>query len=66
MGGLFGNSNNAMPNVPEPQKTAEPSEIGTQRKAEDKALFGGKPELKNPKGGVPKPVATGGTGLKVM
>lgn len=48
-----------------PEKTAEPTEVGTARTAEDEALFGGIPDLR-----VDRSVASGGnttgTGLKVM
>lgn len=32
--------------LPPPEKTAEPGEIGGKRKAEDKTLFGGVPDLR--------------------
>lgn len=45
--------------LPPPEKTAEPAEIGSLRKAEDETLFGGVPDLRTPT----TPALTASTGL---
>lgn len=52
--------------VPDPQETADPTEIGGARKAEDKALFGGTPDLRTSRNSTPAAVANSGSGLKLM
>ncbi len=65
--GIFGGKKSSVVNqtVPEPQKTAEPDEIGSARKAEDEDLFGSStPDLR-----VDRPstgTVAGGSGLKLM
>lgn len=54
--------------TPEPEKTAEPSEIGDARRAEDQELFGegGTPQLRVDRAGTPASVGASGSGLKLM
>lgn len=52
--------------VPSPQPTAEPTEVGDVRKAEDEELYGGVPDLRVARTSTPASVSTGGAGLKLM
>jgi hypothetical protein len=52
--------------TPEPQKVADPQEIGGARKAEDKTLFGGIPDLRVDRNSAPAAVNTGGAGLGTL
>lgn len=53
-------------NVPDPEKTADPQQIGSGRKAEDQALFGGAPDLRVDRTSNPASLAAAGSGLKLM
>jgi hypothetical protein len=50
----------------QPEKVAQPDEIGAGRKAEDEALFGGVPDLRVDRSAVSGGAAAGGSGLKTM
>lgn len=53
--------------VPDPEATADPSEIGDARKMEDEALFGSEsPDLRVNRNGTPAGVEASGSGLKLM
>lgn len=49
----------------QPQKTADPQEIGAPRKAEDQTLFGGIPDLRVDRSTTSGGVGAGGSGLNV-
>lgn len=49
-----------------PEATAEAAAVGSARKKEDKALFGGVPNLRVDRSSVKGGVGAGGSGLKVM
>lgn len=51
--------------VPEPEQTAEPTEVGSARDAEDDTLFGGTPDLRVDRS-TPAAVTNGGSGLNLM
>lgn len=51
--------------TPEPQKVADPQQIGSARKAEDQTLFGGIPDLRVDRAAAPAALNTGGAGLSV-
>jgi hypothetical protein len=65
---LFGGGGDqkVVKDMAEPEKTAEPDEVGAARKAEDEELFGGVPELRVDRSATSGGVAASGTGLKVM
>lgn len=50
---------------PQPQKVADPQQIGEARKAEDKTLFGGIPDLRVDRSTTSGGVGAGGSGLNV-
>lgn len=52
--------------VPQPEKTAEPSQIGGTRKAEDEQLFGTEGQTLRVDRNVPASVGQSGSGLKLM
>lgn len=52
--------------VPSPQPTADPTPVGDVRKAEDKELYGGTPDLRVARTQTPSSVTSGGAGLKLM
>jgi hypothetical protein len=51
--------------VPQPEQTAEPTQIGQTRKAEDTSLFGGVPDLRVDRT-TPAAVTNAGSGLALM
>lgn len=51
--------------TPQPEKTADPTEIGDARKAEDETLFGGIPDLRVDRSAAPTSMPAGGAGLAV-
>jgi hypothetical protein len=51
--------------TPQPQKTADPQEIGAARQAEDQTLFGGIPDLRVDRSTTGGGVGAGGSGLNV-
>lgn len=51
--------------IPQPEKVAEPSEIGDARKAEDETLFGGVPDLRVDRSVTSGGTTADGTGLKL-
>lgn len=51
--------------VPNPEATAEPTQIGNARKKEDDELFGGVPDLRVDRS-TPTSVASSGAGLNLM
>lgn len=71
MGALFGGApkQNKVVNqtVPDPEETADPTDIGGARKVEDESLFGStSPELRTNRAVTPPAVTSGGSGLKLM
>lgn len=70
MGALFGGmgqNKTVNQTVPDPEQTAEPTDIGGGRKAEDESLFGSSsPDLRVNRSGTPPSVETSGSGLKLM
>jgi hypothetical protein len=52
-------------NVPEPEKTAEPSQVGSARDQEDQDLFGGVPDLRVDRS-TTGTNTTAGSGLNLM
>lgn len=57
----------AMPEVPEPEQTAEAQEIGGARKAEDDALFGEAGQsLRVDREAIGTGATSGGAGLRMM
>jgi hypothetical protein len=50
----------------EPDKTADPVDIGNNRKAEDKTLFGGIPDLRVDRSAAPASIPAGGAGLGTL
>lgn len=65
---IFKQPKAAKPMTPtaEPEETAEPTEIGAARKAEDEALFGGEQSLRVNTDTVGQGAVAGGTGLRMM
>lgn len=67
---IFGNKAAAaqpMPTVPQPEKTAEPQDIGAGRKVEDESLFGSEGQsLRVNREAVGTGATAGGTGLRMM
>ncbi len=55
----------AKPN-PEPEKPAEPEEIGKARAAEDEELFGGVPDLRTDRSISSGGAGAGGAGPQIM
>ncbi len=51
--------------VPEPEKTAEPTDVGSARDQEDKDLFGGVPDLRVDRNSTGTNTAAG-SGLNLM
>jgi hypothetical protein len=51
--------------TPQPEKTADPQQVGAQRKAEDQTLFGGIPDLRVDRSAAPPSLPAGGAGLSV-
>lgn len=51
--------------TPQPEKTADPLEVGVAREAEDQTLFGGQPNLSVNRDTVAPGVVAGGTGLRM-
>ncbi len=54
--------------IPEPEKTATPEDVGSSREAEDEALFGttGAPQLRVSRSSTATGVQSSGTGLRLM
>lgn len=50
----------------EPEKTADPQDIGGARKAEDNTLFGGVPDLRVDRTSTPTSIPAGGAGLGTL
>lgn len=64
---LFKNNTQPMPTVPEPNKVAEPQEIGAQRAAEDDKLFGDQGQsLRVNRDAIGTGATAGGSGLRMM
>lgn len=51
--------------TPQPEKTADPQQIGQARQAEDQTLFGGIPDLRVDRSTTGGGVGAGGSGLNV-
>lgn len=52
--------------TPQPQKVADPTDIGAARKAEDNTLFGGVPDLRVDRSAAPASIPAGGAGLGTL
>ncbi len=52
--------------LPDPEKVADPTEVGTARKQEDNSLFGGIPDLRVDRSSTSGGVGAGGSGLGTM
>jgi len=64
---IFGKTKSQrMPDVPEPNKVAEPQEIGGQRSVEDQALFGQEGQSLRVNREAIGSSTAGGTGLRMM
>lgn len=50
----------------EPEKPADPPEVGEARKAEDEQLFGGVPDLRTDRSALEGGAGAGGSGLGQM